>query len=108
MKKLWQIGAIPFVLFLLATSIAVASSVEPLTQDEASVSVSQILDVAQVGPSAVNIGGPTAGTVDTACDFPITVDPISVTLPISVSITYTDRPGKSVVRYTRHPGFYNA
>ncbi len=90
MKKLWQIGAIPFVLFLLATSIVVASGVEPL-QDEVSVFRPRILDVTQVGPSAVNIGGPTAGTVDTPYDFPITVDPLSVTLPISYSIIYTDQ-----------------
>jgi hypothetical protein len=91
MKKLWQIGLIPFVLLLLATSIAVASTAEPFTQDEASVSLSQILDLAQVGPSAVNIGGPTDGTVDTEYNFQISVEPISVTVPISYSIIYTDQ-----------------
>ena len=90
MKKLWQIGSIPFVLFLLATSIAVASTVEPLAQDERAMSLSEIRDVAQVGPSAVNVDGPTAGTVDTAYDFPITVDPIDVTLPISYSLIHSD------------------
>lgn len=91
MKKLWQIGSIPFVLLLLATSIAVASTAEPLTQDEASVPPSEILDVAQVGPSAVNIDGPTSGTVNADYKFQISVDPISVTLPISYSIIYTDQ-----------------
>jgi subtilisin family serine protease len=102
MKKLWQIGAIPFVLFLLATSIAVASNVEPLAQDEASTSLSQTFEAAQVGPSAVNIDGPTAGTVDTDYDFPVTVDPADVTLPISITIDYTDRESPwSVVLSTR-------
>ena len=91
MKKLWQIGSIPFVLFLLATSIAVASTVDPLAQDEASVSPSETLDVAQVGPSAVSIDGPTSGTVNTDYRFQISVEPISVTTPISYSIIYTDQ-----------------